>query len=65
MTLVNLNNGATTKCSASGAGLGTGWAQTFIDSCIARYRGMGYVPLDELTAEQRADLQKRGALPAN
>ncbi len=65
VTLVNLNSGATTKCSASGAGLGTGWARSFVDSCIARYKSMGYVPLDELTAEQRADLQKRGSLPTD
>jgi hypothetical protein len=65
VTLVNLNSGATTKCSATGTGLGTGWARTFIDSCIARFKSMGYVGLDELTTEQRADLQKRGSLPAN
>jgi hypothetical protein len=65
ITLVNLNSGATTKCSATGTGLGTGWARTFIDSCIERYKNMGYVRLDELTPEQRADLQKRGYLPKN
>jgi hypothetical protein len=65
VTLVNLDSGAITKCSATGAGLGTGWARTFVDSCIARYRSLGYVPLDELTAEQRADLQKRGGRPTD
>ncbi len=65
VTLVNLNSGATTKCSATGAGLGTGWARTFVDSCIARYKSLGYVPLDELTAEQRADLEKRDSLPTD
>lgn len=65
IALVNLSSGATTKCSATGTGLGTGWARTFIDSCIARYKSMGYVRLDELTPEQSADLQKRGSLPTN
>jgi hypothetical protein len=65
VTLVNLNSGATTKCSASGAGLGIGWATTFLDTCIDRYEKMGYLRLDELTAEQRADLQRRGVLPTD
>jgi len=65
VTLVNLNSGATTKCSATGTGLGTGWARTFVDSCVARYKSMGYVRIDDLTAEQRADLQKGGSLPTD
>lgn len=65
IALVNPNSGATTKCSAAGAGLGTGWAQTFIGSCIAHYKNMGYVRMDELTPDQRADLQRRGYLPKN
>lgn len=63
ITLVNLNSGATTKCSSTGTGLGTEWARTFIDSCIMHYKDMGYVPIDELTPEQRDDLQRRGYLP--
>jgi hypothetical protein len=46
-------------------GLGTSWAQGFIDSCVQRYKSMGYVPLDELTPKQRADLEKQGSLPTN
>ena len=65
VTLVHPLNGATAKCSASGAGLGTGWAQGFVDSCVERYKNMGYLPLDELTPEQRAALQKQGSLPTN
>jgi hypothetical protein len=63
--LVHPVSAATAKCSASGTGLGTGWAKGFIDSCVARYKSMGYVPLDELTRQQRADLQKQGLLPTN
>jgi hypothetical protein len=63
VTLVNPVSAATAKCSASGAGLGTGWAQDFIDSCVERYKSMGYIPLDELTPEQRTELQKQGSLP--
>jgi hypothetical protein len=65
VTLINPASAATAKCSASGTGLGTGWADVFMDSCLSRYKQMGYVLLDQLTPEQRADLQKRGALPAN
>jgi hypothetical protein len=65
VTLVHPISAATAKCSASGTGLGTGWAQSFIDSCIARYKSLGYVPLDELTPEQRAALEKRGSWPTN
>lgn len=61
VTLVNPVSAATAKCSASGVGLGTSWAQGFIDSCVGRYKSMGYVPLDELTPEQRAELQKQGS----
>lgn len=63
--LVHPVSAATAKCSASGTGLGTGWAQAFIDSCVERYKTMGYVPLDELTPGQRTHLQKQGALPGN
>jgi len=65
VTLINPVNAATAKCSASGTGLGTRWADVFMDSCLSRYKQMGYVPLDQLTPEQRAALQKRGALPAH
>ena len=65
VTLVHPVSGASAKCSASGAGLGTVWAESFIDNCIERYKDMGYLPLDELTPEQRDALQKQGSLPAN
>jgi hypothetical protein len=65
VTLIHPLTGATAECSASGAGLGTGWAQGFVDSCVERYKKMGYLPSDDLTPEQRATLQKKGAPPAN
>jgi hypothetical protein len=65
VTLIHPLTGATAECSASGAGLGTGWAQGFVDSCVARYKNMGYLPSDDLTPDQQAALQKKGALPAN
>jgi hypothetical protein len=64
VTLVNPISAATAKCSASGTGLGTGWAEDFVGNCVRRYRNMGYVPLDDLTPDQRADLKNRGSLPA-
>jgi hypothetical protein len=65
VTLVDPVSAATAECSASGTGLGTGWADVFMNNCLSRYKQMGYVPLDQLTPEPRADLKKRGALPAN
>lgn len=65
MTLIDPVSAATAKCSASSTGLVTGWADIFMSSCVKRYKNMGYVPLDELTPEQRAHLQRRGSLPAD
>jgi hypothetical protein len=63
VTLIDPQSGSTTKCSATGTGLGTGWVESFIGQCIRQHEGLGYVPLDKLTAEERADLEKRGLLP--
>jgi hypothetical protein len=65
VTLVHPGGAATANCSASGTGLGIGWAEGFVDSCVRRYQSMGYVRLDELTPQQRAELQKQGSLPTN
>jgi hypothetical protein len=68
VNLVNPQSGATLECSGSGFGLATAWLHKRIDDCIRRSETRGYVLVDRLTPEQRADLESRGALskgPAN
>jgi hypothetical protein len=60
--LINPKSGATAKCSAMGAGIGAAWVQSYIGKCIREYESTGYVKMEELTPEQRADLEKRGLL---
>jgi len=61
--LVQPRSGATAECNASGFGWGSGFAETALGECTKRYESRGYVPLDKLTSEQRADLERRGLLP--
>jgi hypothetical protein len=63
VTLVHPHNGATVQCSGSGFGLGATWVKGYVDDCIRRNEIRGYVPLDKLTPQQRAALEKRGLLP--
>lgn len=35
----------------------------FVEECLKTYGGQGYVPVEKLTPEQRADLERRGLLP--
>jgi hypothetical protein len=60
--LVQPQNGATAECSSSGFGIGTVFAEGFVGECIRRYESKGYVRLDQLAPEQRADLERRGLL---
>ncbi|HTM09506.1 MAG TPA: hypothetical protein VL754_14065 [Verrucomicrobiae bacterium] len=59
--LVNPRTGASVKCAASGSGLMAPAATGMVDDCIRRYPD--YVPVDRLTPAERADLERRGALP--
>jgi hypothetical protein len=59
--LVNPRTGASVKCAASGSGLMAPAATGMVDDCIRRYPE--YVPVDRLTPAERADLERRGALP--
>jgi len=61
--LVHPRSGATAECSSSGWGLGTGWAQSYVDDCTRRYEHQGYVTPDKLSPEQRRDLEQRGLMP--
>lgn len=61
--LVQPQSGATAECSASGFGFGATWAEQTLGGCISPYESRGYVRVDRLTAEQRAELERRGLLP--
>lgn len=61
--LVHPQSGATADCSGSGFGLGAGWVESYINDCTRRSENRGYIRVDKLTPEQRAELEKRGQLP--
>jgi len=61
--LIHPRTGATVECSGSGFGLGAAWVESHISDCTRRNENRGYIPLDDLTPEQHADLEKRGLLP--
>ena len=63
VTLINPQTGATVKCSGSGFGLGAAWVESHINACTRRNENRGYIRIDKLTPEQRAELGKRGLLP--
>jgi len=56
-------SGATAECSASGFGIGAAWVEGTLRECAKRHEDRGYIALDKLTSEQRADLERRGLLP--
>ncbi|MGH7771121.1 MAG: hypothetical protein ACREQA_02660 [Candidatus Binatia bacterium] len=63
--MVHPQTGATMKCGAAGVGIGTmaGFPESFVEDCLRRYEGWGFVLEENLTPEQRADLERRGLLP--
>jgi hypothetical protein len=61
--LIQPQSGATAECSASGFSFGAAWVEETLGECAQPYESRGYVRLDRLTAEQRADLERRGLLP--
>ena len=61
--LVHPGSGATIKCGAAGTGIMAGAADSLVEECLKRYESQGYLSVEELTPEQRADLEKRGVLP--
>lgn len=62
---IHPQSGATAECSASGFGIGAGFSEGFVSGCGRAYEERGYVKLDQLTAEQRAALERRGLMPKN
>ena len=63
VALIHPQSGATMSCSATGSGLVAGFAEGFVEECLRNYKSKGYVPVDELSPQQRSDLEKRGVLP--
>ena len=61
--MVQPQTGATADCSGSSYGFGQLFTESFVDSCARAYQDRGFVPLERLSPEARADLEKRGLLP--
>ena len=62
---IHPQTGASAECSASGFGIGASFSEGFVSGCGRAYEERGYVKLDQLTAEQRANLERRGLMPKN
>ena len=60
---VQPQSGATAECSASGFGIGAGFSDSYLTSCVHSYEGRGFVKIDQLTPAQRAELEARGLMP--
>lgn len=63
VTLVHPQSGSTMRCGAAGIGTMGGVMNRFVERCIRSYERQGYVPVEKLTPDQRADLERRGILP--
>ncbi len=63
--LIDPQSGATAECSGSGFAIGISVADGMVGSCARTYEERGYVPLDRLQPNARADLERRGLLPKN
>jgi len=60
---IHPQTGATAECSASGFGIGAGFNEGFVGGCGRAYEERGYLRADQLTPEQRANLEQRGLMP--
>ena len=61
--LVHPQSGATVKCGATATGVMAATSGTLVEDCLKKYEPQGYVTVEKLTPEQRADLERRGVLP--
>jgi hypothetical protein len=61
--MIQPQTGATADCSGASYGFGQLFTESFVDSCARAYQDRGFVPLERLSPEARADLEKRGLLP--
>lgn len=60
--MIHPPSGATAECSGSGYGIGTSFSEGFVGGCMRAYENRGFVPVESLTPEQRASLERRGLL---
>jgi hypothetical protein len=65
VTLVHPQSGASVKCDASGFGYMSIAVESTVRECVRRVERDGYLPVEKLTPEQRADLERRGLSPKN
>lgn len=63
VVLVHPQSGATVRCGAAGVGIMASGADSFVEECLSKYESQGYLAVEKLTPEQRADLENRGVLP--
>jgi hypothetical protein len=63
--LIHPQSGATAECSGRGFAIGASIADGIVGGCARAYEERGYVALDRLRPEERADLERRGLLPKN
>ena len=61
--LIHPESGATATCGAAGVGIMAATAEGIVEECLRNYGGQGYVPVEKLAPDQRADLERRGVLP--
>ena len=61
--LVHPQSGATIKCGAEGTGIMAGTVDSLVGDCLNRYESQGYIEVEQLTPQQRANLENRGVLP--
>jgi len=62
---IHPQSGATAECSASGFGIGASFSESAVTGCGRTYEERGYVKVEQLTPDQRSDLERRGLLPKN
>jgi hypothetical protein len=63
--MIQPQTGATAECSGSTISIGSLFSENFVDGCARFYENRGYVALQRLTPEERANLERRGLLPKN
>lgn len=61
--LYHPETGATMQCRASGVGLAINWGESLVESCTRHFESRGYVQEDQLTPDQRTQLERRGIMP--
>jgi len=61
--LVHPQSGSTVRCEEEGVGLLAAAVGARVQDCLESYRSKGFVRTEDLTREQRADLERKGLLP--